>query len=525
MLEFARGKTNKLTVLEHDAEDPEEWNSLTEARHLLAESSEPEAAPKILRRKRSLGTAALDIPHGRLPYKRVPGIFNLEYLGLLNEDIDDAKENIIAQPDPTKLLATQIGMVTWSATEKQLFFEGVGRLGKENLPGIAARIQTKSILEVAQYIQLLEKEVQANLARPRDTIITADIPAAMEISPQCCLALDAMADEMSLRQQRYEEKQEQQKWEEFPWVVSQSVASEMEENPDAYGEPFTKLFHLPTWLSLSDQVFMNASFPESNWLFVDEEPPSDLVKTRDVLAAVDSLGLSRDSSQFWANCPRRLKLDVFDDEGLYDYSDEQSGAEDGADGPPILSFADAEEALGLKSERLSDASSEPESDGEDRATDSEKLGDKHTADDSDADEEDRALLGAVEESLSTEIGAGDKDLQVQLDARELLIHTALDIPSSTRTVEAVKRRILVEMNHEAYADACDEVASANEELKLWEILRLEPPAGLAARTRAVEPIKREMTFTDAYLNRDEWRKSIKYVSDWEANAADANRSA
>ncbi|PKS08924.1 hypothetical protein jhhlp_003537 [Lomentospora prolificans] len=519
------------------------------------EKGEPSQAEDVPMRgrKRRRRSAGLDPPEGRLPYKRIPGVFNMEYLGLLNEDIDDAKEQIIADPNPNKLPGSQIGMVVWSATEKQLFFNAVGRLGKDDLPGLASRIQTKSVVEIAQYIQLLEKEVGERIARNRDIVIKADIPAAAEVSLQCCLALDAVADELSLRQQRFEEKQEQQKWDEFPWAITQSIASEMERNLEAQDEPFVKLFHLPTWLTLSDRVFMNASFPENNWHFVDEEPPSirstalqdfhnltvsltrrivsaalffaearvrskapterrikDLVKRRDIFAAVESLGLSRDSSQFWARCPRRLKLDVYDD-GDIDDSDVESGAEGDDNGMSVLSFTDAERALGLSEDPRLESSAESESGDEADGSNSEEAESEGSEPVDKAHEEFLTEEAAMDDVIQKEID----DAEVQMEARELLFQTALDIPPSRRTINAVKRRIIVERNHEAYADSCDEVASTNEELKLWEILRLEPPEVLASRDRVVEQAKRDAVSTDDYLKRQDWRKSIKYVSEWE----------
>ena len=396
------------------------------------------------KRKRRRLSPKPDIPLGRLPFKRVPGTFSLEYLALLNEDIDDAKEHIIADPEHSALPTTQLGMVTWTSTEKRLFFDALARLGKGDLPGISSRIETKSIAEVAQYIRLLEEGARTRTTKTRDAVIPADIPAAAEISPQCSLALDAAADELSLRQQRYEEKREQQKWDEFPWNITREAAAEVEERPEERREAFANLFNVPSWLRLSDRVFMNASFAENNWRYVDEEPPSvrstafvdfhnlavsvtrrivsatlffaasrveakagadsrtrSLVKRRDVVAAVESLGMARDSGEFWAKCARRLKLDVYDD-------DEPASDEEGLS---LLSFDEVEDKLGAgPRNQPSIGSSQSEESTEDDETDT-----------TDTDvEEAEAKLEAAEAALETELKEETQDDDVRQEAQELM---------------------------------------------------------------------------------------------------------
>lgn len=489
------------------------------------------------RRKRRRLSPDPDIPLGRLPFKRVPGTFSLEYLALLNKDIDDAKERIIAEPDHSGLPTTQLGMVTWTSTEKRPFFDALARLGKGDLPGISSRIETKSVAEVAQYIRLLDEGSRARTTKTRDAVIPAEIPAAAEISPQCGLALDAAADELSLRQQRYEEKREQQRWEEFPWNMTRGAAAEVEERPEEGREAFANLFNVPSWLRLSDRVFMNASFAENNWRYVNEEPPSvrstafvdfhnlavsvtrrvvsatlffavsrieakagadsrtrSLVKRRDVVAAVESLGMARDSGEFWAKCARRLKLDVYDE-------DEAASDEDGLS---LLSFDEVEDRLGAGGRNQSPASpSESEVSTEDADTTDTDVG------------EAEAKIEAAEAALETELKEETQDDDVREEVQELMLYTALDIPPTHRAIQGVTRRIVAERNNEAYADACDDVASAQEEMRLWGVLRLEAPEELGKRARGVEAGRREVASVDDVLKRGDWRAGLRYLSGWE----------
>lgn len=499
------------------------------------------------KRKRRRLSPEPDIPLGRLPFKRVPGTFSLEYLTLLNKDIDDAKERIIADPEHSGLSTAQLGMVTWTSTEKRLFFDALARLGKTDLPGISSRIETKSVAEVAQYIRLLEEGTRTRTTKTRDAVIPAEIPAAAEISPQCSLALDAAADELSLRQQRYEEKREQQKWEEFPWNMTREAAIEIEDRPEERREAFANLFNVPSWLRLSDRVFMNASFAENNWRYVDEEPPSvrstafvdfhnlavsvtrrivsttlffaasrieakagadsrtrSLVKRRDVVAAVESLGMARDSEDFWAKCARRLKLDVYDDDEPV--SDE--------DGPSLLSFDEVEDRLGAgPRNQSSTGSSQSEESTEDDETDT-----------TDTDvEEAEAKLEAAEAALETELKEETQDDDVREEAQELMLYTAIDIPPTHRTIQGITRRIVAERNNEAYADACDDVASAQEEMRLWGVLRLEAPEELGRRVREVEGGRREAASVDDVLKRGDWRTGLRYLSRWEVEPREGSR--
>lgn len=498
------------------------------------------------RRKRRRLSPDFHLAQGRPPFKRKRGPFTQEYLYLLNDDIDDAKEGIIAHPEPSELSSSKVGTVTWTAAEKRLFFDALGRAGKDDLPGISSRIGSKSIVEVAHYIRVLGKESKERPAKNRDSVVKAEIPAAAEISPQCCLALEAAADELSLRQQRYEESREQRKWEGASWNITRETADELEGMPEDQRQPFANLFKLPAWVKLSDRIFMNASFAENNWRYVDDERPSirstafedfhnlavsvtkriistalfvassrvqmkaetdertrGLVRRRDVVAAVESLGLARDSGEFWAGCARRLKLDVYDDEDQYGEVDEEGKL-------PFLSFDEVEKELGAGQLRPSMGPPESGEEGEDDGTDEDE-----TAGSSDRDLElAEAELEATDQALDEELRQEIPDDDLRQEAQELILHTALDIPPTQRTVEAVIRRITAERNNEAYADACDEATSAQEERKLWEVLGREPPVE-PTRDIGVEEWKREAASIEDYPGRGYWREGLRYLSRWE----------
>ncbi|KAK6828659.1 DNA-binding protein [Apiospora arundinis] len=348
-----------------------------------------------------------------VPLKRMRSAFNAGYLDLLNQDISDAAAAALRKNQNNAHAAlepSQIGTVYWRASEKDAFFSALGRLGRDNHAGIAARIGSKSPLEVAQFVTLLsecEKARKDERVSWYETLRPIDIPAAAEISHECCVALNGIADDVSIRQETHEQTQEEKRWGEQNWLVTQSLVGKG--NPSTAkkleGElPFADLFVLPNWLKLSERVFMNSSIPDCNWRQVSEEPPairatalSDLlelaksftkrlvattlfmsesrikarrtsgprakqaVKARDVHAAVESLNLKSNSREFWARAARRLRLDVQGDATRTDgesqptspssTDDESADSEDEtdrkSDANHNLSYDDVEAAFGI----------------------------------------------------------------------------------------------------------------------------------------------------------------------------------
>ncbi|KAI1775219.1 hypothetical protein F4818DRAFT_42377 [Hypoxylon cercidicola] len=315
------------------------------------------------------------------PLKRQKGTLHPKYVTLLNGEIADASTGIVKDPDDSFLGRTQVGAVVWTAAEKQAYFSAVARLGRDDSAGITARIGTKSVLEVRQYTMLLEGADRARRSdadRVQRAPRTVDIPAAAELSTELCLALEAAADDLSVRQEMHETRLEQKRWANR-WLVTESLVPVLEhqlQQPEHRPEllahmPFAELFHLGTWLRLSARVFMNSAVvPDGNWRCASGDPPAvrttalgdfhalalsvtrrlvatalfiahsrirakqagdrrhrvgALVKAKDVQAAVASVGLKENNREFWARAPRRLRLDVYDD------YDSQSEASPGAD--------------------------------------------------------------------------------------------------------------------------------------------------------------------------------------------------
>ncbi|KAK7956829.1 uncharacterized protein PG986_006051 [Apiospora aurea] len=351
-----------------------------------------------------------------VPLKRLRSAFNAGYLDLLNQDITDAAA---AATTTTKsgdnnsrvaLEPSQVGAVYWRTSEKESFFSALGRLGRDDHAGIAARIGSKSPLEVAQFLTLLaetDKTRKDERVSWQEALRPVGIPAAAEVSHECCVALDGIADDVSIRQETYEQALEEKKWGQEHWIVTQSLVGTG--NPSSTtaattrkieGElPFADLFVLPNWLKLSERVFMNSSVPDCNWQQVSEEPPAirataladfhglaksitkrlvatalfmsesrikarrapvsrakQAVKTRDIQAAVESLNLKNNSREFWARAARRLRLDIQGDDSQSDSESQSSSANEATDDEDeaekerncnVLSYDEVEAAFGI----------------------------------------------------------------------------------------------------------------------------------------------------------------------------------
>jgi hypothetical protein len=507
--------------------------------------------------------------HDRRPFKRAKGAaFSHGYLTILNTDIEDAVAHYVPH-DHQDLTGSQIGLTNWTSVEKELFFEALARLGQDDIRGISRRVRTKGELEVQQFIKLLHNAT-ATQKRDRKLVAThpVDVPAAIEIGPQCSAALEEAGDAIALRQETYEESLEKKVWGDN-WLITPFNYRRME--ADRPGDmPSLQLFRASSWLQLSEQVFMNANFPENNWQFVSDDNPSirataledfyslavsvtkrlvaatiyvaqsrirakkdlhfksgskNVVWPKDVEAAALSIGLKNNSYQFWAECARRLRLDVYDDEDDHDdYDDDNAAAESGANSQAEMepmAYEDVEAALGGMNARGLPGQLQDDSDDHEEFM---ELSDTPSLDElSDVEAEPARTQPQSYEPTSAQPYEEEGELEVyhdeeavRLDTKELLIYTAQANLPNRHTVRAAESRIRNELQHEAYADALDAKATEREERRLWEMLGRDPPDEVI-RIKVPEKAPRRMTarVEDMYPSTGDWRKGLKYVPEWE----------
>lgn len=497
---------NNVTSLKRTAEDAETSESLQPTR--------PSKRPKIFKRR---------LRKGRL----VP-----EYLSLLNAEIQAAAQRINSESLSEPLEPSQLGLTCWSSIEKHIFFESLARLGRDNLEGIAASIGSKSVIEVRHYIHLIEEELARRKRTGIRRILTmVEYPSAVELSPQCCRAVDETADAIGLKEDEREQQREEGRWG-SAWnltpEISMLLREGVEDIVDTQALPSVELLHLSNWLQLSQRIFMNSSVPGGNWEYIDDGLPSiwattfedfrslaisftrrlvqtsifaastrrtgqrdgsDLldkfVKRMDVQAAAASLGLPANSRDFWRKSARRLRIDVYDEVD-----------EDGE--PEIMSYEEVEEALSGSV----DADTSP-------LNTEEHVG-------RNPDEE-------LEDLTSEEVsdGVDEEEKAIAEEAKEVLLYSVAEFPSTSKTKESLGFRIAVERQQEQHAEECDQYASYKEELEVWKALRMEPPEGLTEKAEPGPGSRSNRDVGSVYpLGRD-WRSNTRYFSEWEvASRAD-----
>ncbi|KAI0877296.1 hypothetical protein GGS24DRAFT_142751 [Hypoxylon argillaceum] len=524
-------------------------------------------------------------PAGPPPLKRMKGEFNAAYLNLLNQDIHDALSGLRHGDEDQEPEDTLIGAVMWSAAEKKSLCMAVGRLGKVDTGGIAARIGTKSEVEVRQYLALLDAPERCRQSGEgkggQHPLRPVDIPAAVEIGAECAAALETAADALSLRQESYEEDVEKERWG-SRWLVTALLAQILENSlhgrqqssfetstPQSHSRekgrdeknrildelPFLQLFHVLNWLQLSERIFMNSAVSDNNWRAIVEEhePPAiratafadfhalvlsitrrlllatiyvaesrtrtkslndarrranPRIRVEDVRAAVSSLGMKRTSGKFWAQCARRLQLDVIDDKtgeddfkGQADEETDSDGGEDmddirpnpvisspedaeetqqrteqnEEDEPDVMSYDEVEAALGfpvVNNMRSEPSALEDISSASEEETDEEDQQEESPEDDGEYEED--IYMGDQEGTAYSELDDRLNLSAIKRDMEEAMISFVPDEHTGTDTVltrRAYKSQIRAEHRQVRDAERLDLQASANAETVLWAMLR------------------------------------------------------
>lgn len=529
--------------------------------HNIPSGQKPKRRPKanLLKRKSStnepehaLATASDDFR----PVKMAKHAFNRAYLDLLNQDIKHAVAQSLVEPQDvfdgrSVLPESQIGLSVWMPQEKERFFEALGRLGRDDADGIAQRVGTKGVMEVRQYMKLLQDSLtfrrQQNELLPLEM---SDFPAAIELSHECCIALEDMADSLALRQDKFESSAEEQA--RGPdWLVSQSNHKEL---PDTEKIGATlkaaDIFRVPEWLSLAERFFMNAPSEDGNWQSVDGETPSirlttledfqslattltrrlvastlymaatriraergtgwstrSTVKVRDVEAAAISLGLHTRKPPL-IKCARRL--------GLAIYEEPPKPHEETED--EAMPYDAVEEDLGLNlgpSDQRGYGRIQQQMTRMALSSDSDSISSNYVAESDDTDSE--AAHGEMQSSPDEEESGDEDEAGAEAEANEAILHSAVDPPQTKRDRQALLRRVKAERAQERFAEAVDAQASYDEELHMWEdILEEQPPQALTEP----RPLPRErhglkLAVDAAYATGRDWRAQTKLISEWE----------
>lgn len=151
------------------------------------------------------------------------GKYNDAYRVLFNEDVS----RVAARFEPEKGMqhyTTQYGVSTWTGKEQATLFAALGRLGKDDVAGIAQAVGTKSVTETHELLLLLKDAA----VQKRDIGLTLrDVPAAIEVGQECSDELDIMAEALAWYQEQWEVNEEKERYGDY-WLVTPAIAEDIE---------------------------------------------------------------------------------------------------------------------------------------------------------------------------------------------------------------------------------------------------------------------------------------------------------
>lgn len=153
------------------------------------------------------------------------GKYKDAYRLLFNEHVESAATRFSLDEYTQRYnFQTQIGTSIWSSTEKGTFFAALERLGRDDIPGIAAAVATKSASETRDFLLFLS---DASIKHNKTEVTLKDIPAATDIGRECDVRMEEAADALAWFQERAEARREQDTYGDY-WLITPQIAEEMQ---------------------------------------------------------------------------------------------------------------------------------------------------------------------------------------------------------------------------------------------------------------------------------------------------------
>ncbi|THY12881.1 hypothetical protein D6D01_08490 [Aureobasidium pullulans] len=138
------------------------------------------------------------------------------------------------------LPASEIGITVWTPLEKEVLFQKVSTLGKNNIKAVSDAIKTKSEPEVRQYLTLLDQgTVEGNVTLALPVFSAADVSPAVEINKQSEDLLEEYADGLAKYQLKSDQKREKKRHGDY-WLLTDEIAEEIEDEVMARDEWYMK---------------------------------------------------------------------------------------------------------------------------------------------------------------------------------------------------------------------------------------------------------------------------------------------
>ena len=457
--------------------------------------------------------------------------------------------------DSESLLPSQIGASYWTSHEKAIFFAKLAVYGPSAPSELSRAVGTKSPAEIRVYIELLQAGLTEATATQRgaDTSSTSELPIAHEIHPDLERALDESAGSLARRIEELDAAEEYSRYGE-EWLIDEEVAEALEAAHEGHvssqddevnggsasslASDSAALLRPSAFVTLSSNVFMNAPpGHQTNWRELDTEEqtgpaiyhsafddfhslavtltrrlvaavifqttsrlrassgirgnwdPVAEVTTADARAAAEALGLTRNWHGYWANLPRRHSLSVVTD--IRKYKDGRPGAKGGV----TLTLSEAEEELGLVSNRLEDHALAREDSVGAVELDSDDL-------------TDISVLGETSGS-DEDLQAVSPDPEAEFEPLELEAREGGQRKKRKRALspgEHVRAEII-------YLEALDTYASRRENRRLAELLDIDFEESV--QQMLPDRPSPECRFDVSVACRRHWTVDTQYVSQWE----------
>ncbi|KAJ6256987.1 hypothetical protein Dda_7870 [Drechslerella dactyloides] len=545
-----------------DTSDDEEPTALLTIRR------NKEAANAARRQQKAVGGTGEPAPPKKPTRGKAQPLLNEPYREVLNEMIDDARTRTV-YPDVVDFDPSEINGVHWMAAEKKRFFRALPRTGRHNAVALAAEVVSKSVIEVQGYLDALRRALEERLARQRGSrfslLMMEDIPAAVEVSEECEVALEDEADRIAEYISRLEEKERGEEME----VVDVVSAREILASRIAGERPDDTLIEPWNWVALSERIFMasehgkSAERPAIRKHTLDDM--TELIKSvtrrlvhislfqanqrltntsqlrvhppevifRDTAAAIKMLGMPTTSEEYWRQLPRRLKLNILRGE---------EGVGKGLT-PEYMSYDEVEEAmkvfedggfyaLSTSARRRREIQGDSENseevgwETEDENEDLERAVREAEGGGSDGSDTDSSLADDAQDA------SGGKTMRKGKSEMARYLQTPIDIlsylpdPSNQPLRKTQIRDILDELHFinddENYLNAVDRLHSLLEERRLWKLLggwkdRKEDIIESIVRAEEGIPDEPELSAWRRLekWKRQEWRETAgKWVPIW-----------
>ena len=469
--------------------------------------------------------------------KRLKSSYNDDYRVLFNSMVKEVESNSSSETDDL-LQESQIGVTVWSSEEKAAYFRSLARRGRQDIQSIATDIGSKSESEVCVYSDILLKAAmgQQNYETHEKLPDTSDFKAALEVRGDCCAALDLAAEALSALRQVEEETAEKKMHKDLALLtpkiarwVERCVAVENESNDEVSQRiPAAKLLNLFNFLELSKRFFMNSVIVEDNWrshatrgnkspsilytAFSDfhaisisitqrlvqstlffamsrlramsasgQSKPRSKVRRRDVMAALNVLGMKADAKAFWARVARKCKLRVYDKVRQRQVFGKR------------YSYVEVERLLGPS--RISDRDS-PEITAEDVNTSISR----------------KSPAPTVSSATTSKDSFWSDSISIEADGSN---PQSNDEGLSEKPLDSTKRQDSHGPLPDAFFESLDQQASLNEERRLWEMLGSDP--GKKMQSVDLKLLSGPISKRKHKEHLLDWKDGLDYAEEWETH--------